>query len=48
MVIAIIDAGKWCRYFAGFTHLWNDNRILGTKDFVNPNSNIFQEHLQRE
>ena len=45
MVIAIIDAGFWgVDQLPAFTHLWNNNQILGTKDFVNPSSNIFSEH----
>jgi hypothetical protein len=45
MIIAIIDAGFYgVDNLPAFTHLWNENRILGTKDFVNPNSNIFNEH----
>jgi hypothetical protein len=27
-----------------FQHLWNKGQIIGTKDFVNPKSNIFAEH----
>ncbi|NPA37480.1 MAG: S8 family serine peptidase [Chlorobi bacterium] len=45
MVIAIIDAGFYgVDNLPAFTHLWDDNRILGTKDFVNPASDIFREH----
>ncbi len=44
-IIAIIDAGFWgVDQLPAFTHLWNNNQILGTKDFVNPSSNIFSEH----
>ncbi len=44
-IIAIIDAGFYgVDNLPAFTHLWNNNQILGTKDFVNPSSNIFEEH----
>ncbi len=45
MVIAIIDAGFYgVDYLDAFNHLWDNDQILGTKDFVDPNSNIFLEH----
>ncbi len=45
MIIAIIDAGFYgVDNLPAFTHLWNNNQILGTKDFVNPSSDIFKEH----
>ncbi len=45
MVIAVLDAG----FQDANTHftldsLWQKGRILGTYDFVNPQSNIFDEH----
>ncbi len=44
-IIAIIDAGFYgVDNLPAFTHLWNNNQILGTKDFVNPSSNIFLEN----
>jgi serine protease AprX len=45
MQIAILDAGflNTDEYLA-FDSLWANNQILGVKDFVNPNSNIFDEH----
>jgi len=45
MQIAVIDAGfNSAESLPSFQHLWNEGRILGTKDFVNPQSNIFEEH----
>ena len=45
MVIAIIDAGFYgVDQLPAFNHLWDNNQILGTEDFVDPNSNIFLEH----
>jgi len=45
MIIAIIDAGfKGVDNLPAFNHLWENGQILGTKDFVDPNSNIFMEH----
>ncbi|WP_289053982.1 S8 family serine peptidase [Carboxylicivirga marina] len=43
--IAVIDAGFYkTDELPLFEHLWNNNQIIGTKDFVNPVSNIFNEH----
>jgi len=43
--IAVIDAGYWhVNEIAAFDSLRNSGRLLDTRDFVNPNSNIFQEH----
>jgi subtilisin family serine protease len=43
--IAILDAGfLHANEFAAFDSLRSTNRILGTRDFVNPKSDIFQEH----
>ncbi len=43
--IAVIDAGfKFADRLPAFKHLWDSGRILGTKDFVNPSSDIFTEH----
>lgn len=45
MHIAIIDAGfRNLNSLSAFDSLWDNNRILGMRDFVNPNSNIFAEH----
>jgi hypothetical protein len=43
--IAIIDAGFFnTDKYAAFDSLWANNQILGTKDFVDPNSDIFNTH----
>jgi serine protease AprX len=43
--IAILDAGfLHVNDYAAFDSLRTTNRILGTRDFVDPNSDIFQEH----
>lgn len=43
--IAVIDAGfDSADQLPSFLHLWDNNQIIGTKDFVNPNSNIFDEN----
>lgn len=45
MVIAVLDAG-----FTGviehpvFEYLWDNNKILGTKDFVYKNGNVYEGH----
>ncbi|MCU4155394.1 S8 family serine peptidase [Carboxylicivirga sp. A043] len=45
MIIAVIDAGFYkADELPLFQHLWDNNQILGTKDFVDPHSNIFAEH----
>lgn len=42
--IAVIDAGFWdVDSHQAFDSLRTRNRILGTKDFINPNPNIYQE-----
>lgn len=42
--IAVIDAGFWdVDSHQAFDSLRTRSRILGTKDFINPNSNIYQE-----
>ena len=45
MLIAILDGGflNTDKYEA-FDSLWVNNQILGTKDFVNPKSEIFETH----
>jgi len=44
-VITVLDAGFLnINKLAIFTPAWNNGQILGTKDFVNPNSDIFNEH----
>ncbi len=43
--IALLDAGfLGVDVIPGFYDLWNEDRIPGTRDFVNRNSNIFREH----
>ncbi|MCU4177165.1 S8 family serine peptidase [Carboxylicivirga sp. N1Y90] len=43
--IAVIDAGfDSADQLPSLLHLWDNNQILGTKDFVDPNSNIFNEN----
>ena len=45
MQIAILDAGfSNADNFLAFDSLWANNQILGTKDFVDPSSNIFSTH----
>ena len=44
-VIALLDAGYTAvDTLAAFNYLWNQNRILGYRDFVNPGGNIFSSH----
>lgn len=44
--IAVLDAGFYgVDVLPAFMDLLNDDRILGTRDFVNRNSNIYQEHI---
>ncbi len=43
--IAILDAGFWhVNQIAAFDSLRKSNRILGTRDFVDPSSDIYQQH----
>ncbi|GAB1450801.1 S8 family serine peptidase [Draconibacterium sp.] len=43
--IAVIDAGFLnADKYPAFDSLWANNQILGTKDFVDPNSDIFSTH----
>ncbi len=46
MTIAVLDAGfKNANTISAFSYLWNNNRILGYKDFVEPAApNIFNSH----
>ncbi len=45
MQIAILDAGFFnANIYSAFDSLWQNNRILGTRDFVNPSSDFFQTH----
>jgi serine protease AprX len=44
--IAIIDAGfLGVDVVPGFLHLWDEGRILGIRDFVDRNSNIYRENV---
>lgn len=44
MIIAILDAGFYMAdSLAVFDSLWANNQILGTKDFVNPGNDVFDE-----
>lgn len=43
--IAVLDAGFLkADVLPAFDSLWHEHRILGVHDFVNPKSNIFEEH----
>ena len=43
--IAVLDAGFWhVNQIAAFDSLRNSNRILGTRDLVDPKSNFYQQH----
>ena len=45
MIIAVLDAGFYKVDELGvFDSLRADNRILGTKDYVMPNGNVYEEH----
>jgi serine protease AprX len=45
-VIAILDAGFLkADTLHAFDSLWQNNQILGTRDFVNPGGNVFNEHI---
>lgn len=44
MVIAVLDAGfQNADILPVFDSLWANNQVLGTKDFVNPGNNVFNE-----
>jgi len=44
-VIAVLDAGFFnVNTHNAFDSLWQRGRILGTRDFVNPQSDIYKEH----
>ena len=45
MHIAVLDAGfSDVDNHEAFSMLWQENRILGTRDFVNPGASVFREH----
>ncbi|MCK9204564.1 MAG: S8 family serine peptidase [Bacteroidales bacterium] len=44
-IIAVLDAGFYkADVLPAFDSLWENNQILGTKDFVNPGNNVFLEY----
>lgn len=46
MVIAVLDAGFWhVDQLDAFDSLWDKNQILGTRDFVEPGSNVFRDDI---
>ena len=45
MQIAVLDVGFYnADIYSAFDSLWANNQILGTKDFVDPNVNVFRSH----
>lgn len=43
--VAVLDAGFWhVNQIAAFDSLRLTKRILGTRDFVNPNADVYQQH----
>lgn len=45
MQVAVLDAGFYkADEYQAFDSLWANNQILGTRDFVNPNSDFFMQH----
>jgi serine protease AprX len=45
MHIAVLDAGFFkANNYTAFDSLWANNQILGTRDFVNPDSDIYAEN----
>jgi serine protease AprX len=45
VTIAVIDAGFYhVDQLAVFNKLWENNQILGTRDFVNPGAGLFEGH----
>jgi serine protease AprX len=46
MLIAILDAGfENANSVSSLAHIWQDNRLLATKDFVKDSFDIFNSHL---
>lgn len=44
MIIAVLDDGfTGVNKYTPFEHLWNDNRIIATRDFVSNSGNVFQK-----
>ncbi len=45
MTIAVLDAGFYkANTMPSLQNLWDNGRVIFTRDFVNPNSDIFEEH----
>lgn len=45
MLIAVLDAGfQNAHLVSSLAHVFNDGRILGTRDYVNPQGNVYKEH----
>jgi hypothetical protein len=45
MVIAVLDAGfNNVQNNSGFAHLFNENRVLGVKDFVTNDGSVYEDH----
>lgn len=46
LIIALLDAGYWhVDQLAAFDSLWQNGRILGTRDFVTPGANVFADDM---
>ncbi len=46
LLIALLDAGYWrVDQLAAFDSLWQNGRILGTRDFVTPGANVFGDDM---
>jgi serine protease AprX len=44
-IIAVLDSGfSNVDTVEAFNHLWFDNKILGSRDFVNPGGSVFRSH----
>lgn len=49
MEIVILDAGFWdVDQGVAFSYLWQQDLILGTRDFVDPGGNVFIQHTHGE
>ena len=48
MVIAVLDAGFWrVDQMEAFDTLWANDRILGTRDYVEPGNNVFNDAIHK-
>ena len=48
LVIAVLDAGfSKANQMDAFEKLFSENRILGTRDFVKKDNDVFQEWLEK-